>query len=416
MVSRARLRLMADYFAATRNEVAVDEIFLTLLKMNATEVGHFPRVPHWIDLATHRPYLTRTLSRIARAVWLAGGSVLFFIWEYLKFSYLHHSIGARTFTATTGAILGLSARVFDVVTPVKFPRFPQTWLTLPWVPVPGLPEGANELPMLSMLDRSDLLSALADAVTVTQRVKRNRCLSPWGMQTYTAFRWFLVRRAVDRLSGPLVTTEHYDRWAVLVDRAVRECRRATDSRKLLIVVQHGAMAALNEEGHIGESFLNLPTRLRQVDELHAYNGDEAAAFQANVFALGNVSRMLKICFFKPTIELTGEAISDRPRLLFVGHPLCEFFHVEVFKKLTIWKNIEVYYKPHPKAPMSTSMAGINWKIIKEEKFFPRVDLLISYPSTLVVEYENVGIPAAVHSLDASIDDLAKFISKTKLFI
>lgn len=413
MISRARLRSMADYFAATRNEVAVDEMFIALSKMNAAEVGYFPRVPHWIDLATRRPYLTRTLSRVARAVWLAGGSALFFIREYLKFSHLRRSIGVLTLTETDGAILGLSTRVCDIVTPTQFPRFPRTWLTLPWVPLPGLPKGSNELPMLSILERSDFLNALADALTVTQRMKRNRSLSPWVMQTYTAFRWFLVRRAVDRLSGTLVTTEHYDRWAVLVDRAVRECRRAPGRRKHLIVVQHGAMGALNEEGNVGESLLNLPTRLRQVDQLHAYNSEEAAAFQANVFALGKVSRALEICFFKPTIELTGEAISDRPRLLFVGHPLCESFHVEVFGKLTIWKNFEIYYKPHPKAPMSASMEAIKWKIIKEEKIFPRVDLLISYPSTLVIEYENVGIPASVHPLDASIDDLTKFIEKTK---
>jgi len=42
-----------------------------------------------------------------------------------------------------------------------------------------------------------------------------------------------------------------------------------------------------------------------------------------------------------------------------------------------------------------------------------VDLLISYPSTLVIEYENAGIPASVHPIDASIDDLAKFVTKTK---
>jgi hypothetical protein len=173
------------------------------------------------------------------------------------------------------------------------------------------------------------------------------------------------------------------------------------------------MGALNEEGHIGESLLKVPTRLRQVDELYAYNSDEAAAFQTDVFELGKLSRMLEICFFKPTIKLTEEAISDNPKLLFVGHPLCETFHVEVFRKLTIWQDLDIYYKPHPKAPMSASMEAIKWIIIKEERLFPRADLLISYPSTLVIEYENLGIPASVHPLDVRIDDLDKFIEKTK---
>lgn len=413
MISRTRLRLLADYFAATRNEVAIDEMFLALSKMSAMEVGHFPRVPHWIGLAQRRPYLTRTLSRIARVAWLAGGSALFFIREYLKFSRMHRSIGGFVSAKTDGAILGLSTRVSDIVRPAQFPTFPRTWITLPWVRLHGLPEGAKEFPMLSILDKRDFMNALANALTVTQRMQRNQRLSSWVLQTYTAFRWFLVRRTMDRLSGTLVTAEHFDRWAVLVDRAVRECRRAPGYRARLIVVQHGAMGAMNQEAHIHKSLLNLPTRLRQVDELHAYNSNEAAAFRANVFARGENSRKLDIHFFKPAIELTGDATSDRPRLLFVGHPLCECFHIEVFRKLKDWKNFEVYYKPHPKASMSASIAEVEWTIIKEAHIFPRVDLLVSYPSTLVIEYEGIGIPASVHSLDASIDDLPLFIEKTQ---
>ena len=79
----------------------------------------------------------------------------------------------------------------------------------------------------------------------------------------------------------------------------------------------------------------------------------------------------------------------------------------------IWKNFEIYYKPHPKAPMSASMETLEWKIIKEANIFPRVDLLVSYPSTLVIEYETAGIPASVHSLDASIDELTQFVEKIK---
>ena len=176
------------------------------------------------------------------------------------------------------------------------------------------------------------------------------------------------------------------------------------------------MGALNQEAHIREPLLNLPTRLRQVDELHAYNSNEAATFQANVFARGKISRALDVHFFKPAIDLTGEAISDRPRLLFVGHSLCECFQIEVFQKLKTWKNFEVYYKPHPKAAMSASIAAVEWTIIKEANIFPRVDLLVSYPSTLVIEYEGVGIPASVHPLDVSIDDLPLFIEKTQELI
>lgn len=416
MKSYVRLRLLADYLAAIRNEIAVDEMFLALSKVSASEVGHFPRVPHWIDLATRRPYLTRALSRMAKVVWLVGGSAIFFIWEYLKFSRLQRSIAAPALTKTDGAILGLSTRTFNIVGPVQFPLFPQTWLTLPWVPLHGLPKGAKELPMLSMLDKWDFLGALVDALTVTQRIRRNRRLSSWVLQTYTAFRWFLVRRAVGRLSGALVTTEHYDRWAVLVDRAIRECRRAPVWNGRMIVVQHGTMGALSQEGDCRDSFLNLPTRLRQVDEIHAYNDNEVAAFKAHVFQHGEISRTLDVHFFKSSISLSGSDLSERLRVLFVGHPLCENFHLSVLRKLRVKNNFEAYYKPHPKAPMSAAVVGLEWIIIRESNNFPRVDLLVSYPSTLVIEYEGLGVPASTHPLDASADDLLDFIEKTQKII
>ena len=37
--------------------------------------------------------------------------------------------------------------------------------------------------------------------------------------------------------------------------------------------------------------------------------------------------------------------------------------------------------------------------------FPRVDLLISYPSTLVSEYAEQGVPTVMHSMDVTPDQI-----------
>lgn len=416
MISRIRLRLLADYIAATRNEIAVDEMFLALSKVNAVDVGYFPRVPHWIIFAKRQPNLVRLVFHIARMVWLAGGAAIFFVLEYFKFRRLHRMANAEHLPRHDGAILYLSKRVGDVLKPTQFPAFPRTWFTLPWVPLQGIPKGVAELPMLSVLRVQDLREALVDAMIVTRRMRREQRLSPWVLQTYTAFRWFLVRRALNFLSGTLVTAEHYDRWAVLVDRTVREQRRASCSTVRLVLVQHGAMTGLNQELPFQKSFLQLPTRLRQVDELHVYNSNEAAAFQAHVFAPGGAVAMPEVCFFKPLIELRGASFSERQRLLFVGHPLCEGFQIEIFRRLKACRNVEVYYKPHPTAPMSKLIEALDWVLIRDVNHFPRVDLLVSYPSTLVIEYEGVGIPASVHPLAVAVDDAALFFEKTLAII
>lgn len=416
MIPRARLRMFADFFAAIKNEVAVDEMFLELSKTSAEEVGHFPRVPHWIGKVRRQPYLVHTASRLARIIWTFGGSMLYFLLEYLKILHIYRSVNTLNCANSDEAILGLSVRVYKIITPGQFPDLPQTWLTLPWVTPHELPEGANELPMLSILNRQDLLSALADAVIVTLRMQRHRCLSCWVLQSYTAFRWFLVRRAIDRLSGTLVTTEHYDRWAVLIDRSVRECRRTLGCSRNLIVVQHGLMGQLNQESGIRSARLNLPTRIRQVDELYVYNSNEASAFRSDVFAYSTNTQEIKIHFFKPLITLSVNSISSRKKILFVGHPVCEKFHIELYKKIRTWGDIEVYYKPHPKATMSASLAEVEWNLISEEHFFPIVDLLVSYPSTLVLEYEGKGIPASIHPIDVNLEDLPSFTVKTKKII
>ncbi len=411
MASRIDLRRFADYFAATQNEVAVEVMFLTLSKTQASKVGHFPRVPHWIAKGLKRPRLMLALSRLARFSWLLGGAAIYFLRDYSRFSLAKIRTASMILPPLAGAILGLSSRIHLVVKPITFPSLPKIWLTLPWIDRQVLPDGAQEVPLFSMLKHSDFLSAFMDAMTVTYRMQRDRHLSRWVLQSYTAFRWFLVRRVIDRIEGPLVSAEHYDRWAVLVDRCVRERRRSPSCNLRMIIVQHGTLGSLTDEKVKTSSSLNLPTRLRQVDELHAYNNDEVAAFRAKVFARPEVSRPLEVQFFKPTIELNGADISNCPRILFVGHPLCEAFHVQTFLKLKAWKAIDVLYKPHPIATISTSIAEVGWTIIKETNFFPKVDLLVSYPSTLVKEYESSGIHACVHSLDAQLGDLDLFVDK-----
>lgn len=411
MASRIDLRRLADYFAATQNEVAIEVMFLNMSKTQASKVGHLPRVPHWIAKALKQPRLMLALSRLARFSWLLGGAAIYFLRDYSRFSLAKLRTASTIHPPAEGAILGLSSRMHAVVKPTTFPSLPQIWLTLPWIERQVLPDAAQEVPLFSMLKQRDFLSAFMDAMTVTYRMQRDRHLYRWVLQTYTAFRWFLVRRVIDRMEGPLVTAEHYDRWAVLVDRCVRERRRSPSCNLRMILVQHGAMGSLTDEKVKNSSSLNLPTRLRQVDELHAYNNAEVAAFRAEVFARPEVSRPLKVQFFEPTLELSGANISNCTRFLFVGHPLCEAFHVQTFLKLKAWKTVDVLYKPHPMAPMSTSIAEVGWTIIEETNFFPKVDLLVSYPSTLVKEYESLGIHACVHSLDAQLGDLDSFVDK-----
>lgn len=417
-----RLRLLADYLGATRNEIAVDEMLLGMAHVQADQVGYLPRVPRWVGRAVRAPALTRTVWRLAWLIWLAGGAIAFFALEYLKFARLQRRSAPTTAAATPGvgegAVLGFSTRVCDILHQPQFAGVPKVWVTMPWARQHVLPQDALERPMLTLINRSDLRQAFIDAVTATYALSRDAARSKWALQSYTAFRWFLARRAIDQISGPLVTTEHFDRWAVLSDRSVRAGRRhgAKGHNRHLVLIQHGALGGLGSATTSRDSVLRLPVRLRCVDELYVYNATEEASFRSGVLATERRDRPLTVNYFKSAIELSGDISSSRLRILFVGHPICEQFQAAVYHELQKKTVFDAYYKPHPKAPMSGGMAGVGWTIIDNPQVFPRVDLLVSYPSTLVIEYEENGTPASVHPISITREELPVFLNQTRELI
>lgn len=419
MPHRLRLRLLADYLSATRNEIAVDEMYLRMAHVQADQVGYLPRVPRWVGRAVRAPALTRTVWRMAWLIWLAGGAIVFFALEYLKFARLQRRSAVLTAAAAPGveegAVLGFSTRVCDILHQPQFAGMPKVWVTMPWAWQHSLPQDARERPMLTLVNHSDLRQAFIDAVTATYALGRDAARSKWALHSYTALRWFLARRAIDRISGPLVTTEHFDRWAVLADRSIRAGRRhgAKAYNRHLVLIQHGALGGLGSEPSSRDSLLRLPVRLSCVDELYVYNATEEESFRSGVLATERRDRPLTVNYFKSVIKLSGDISSSRLRILFVGHPICEQFQTACYHELQKKSVFDAYYKPHPKAPMSRGMAAVGWAIIYNPKVFPRVDLLISYPSTLVIEYGDNGIPASVHPISITREELPYFLDQTQ---
>lgn len=412
----SRMRLLADYLAATRNEIAVDEKFLRLAHVRSTEVGYLPRVPRWLSKGLKAPLMTRVVWGFTWAIWLAGGAFAYFALEFVKFERLRRHFGKASKNIaelTDGAVLGFSTRVCDVVGVEHFTQcLPRVWLTCPWAPQHCLPKGAVELPFISLLTKRDLVEAFFCALQATYALAGNPATTRWALQGYTAMRWFMVRKAVDKLTGVLITTDHYDRWAVLVDRSIRAARLQAGLPRKLVVVQHGALGELSNTEDQHSNLNQLPTRIACVDELHAYNANEEIIFRRDIFAINHRSSALVVRYFSPTITLTEKLADGRLRLLFVGHPLCENFQSRACKDLKKVLDFDAFYKPHPKAPMSAAMANIGWTIIENPLIFPKVDLLISYPSTLVIEYEGLGIQASVHPLDVGPEAIPGFIKQT----
>ncbi|MCU7373352.1 hypothetical protein PEC18_21630 [Paucibacter sp. O1-1] len=105
------------------------------------------------------------------------------------------------------------------------------------------------------------------------------------------------------------------------------------------------------------------------------------------------------------VALTDLAATDRPSVLFVGHPLCEAAHCALMTALCQVIDVQTFYKPHPTTGAGRQIAELSWTVIQGRTVFPRVDLIVSYPSTMVAEYASHSVPAVVHSMDISIPQI-----------
>jgi hypothetical protein len=396
-----RRRWLVDYLQATGNEIELDRVAFGLAGMEPHEVGYFPRPSKWLKYASRSRGALRTLWLVCRPIWHWGGGAAFQILELARFGVRHLLRGgaAAAPLSQNGYVLALSSRVGDIVRPPGIEQYPSCWLTLPWAPIQTPPAGCREVEMLSLLTAGELWQCSMLAIRATAALPRRTGCEQWGLQSYTAFRWFAVRMALEKLDGRFLMCEHFDRWAVVADSVVRARRRGGAVRgeaPFLVLVQHGEIGRLSPADWTGSFYSRLRRKLGAVTLLYAYDADSAEIFKSGVLTR-RCARRLRVEFQKPRIALRPVAADRGCRLLFVGHPVCEPLHVLLLERVK-GRDVRVFYKPHPMAGMSAAMSKHDWIIIEDKTEFPEVDLLISYPSTLVTEYAAWNVPAAVHPL------------------
>lgn len=391
----SRLRRIADYVAATENEIAIDRHFLGLMGMTPSGTGYLPRVPKWAHIGQRFPGLTRAAWAALWLWWVLGGALLHGLRHFLPCW-----LGARGAEGQAGwpglpggAVFALSSRTGDIITARQFPAFPLTWYTVPWVPLRATPPGAQRVDLIALLSRAEMRRAFADALCATVFLMRRRRTRKWLLQSYTALRWFLVRAAVDKYPRQIVFAEHFDRWAVLADSAARAFKRGLNDAHgagELVLVQHGLLPPPS---------LHLYRRLRQVTQLYAYGQDAEQSFRSMLLSPNCVRSGLVVDTFTPAIELLGPRHSATIRILFVGYPVCEQFHRNIYQGLKDRMSFQAFYKPHPLVAMSEAMRDVGWEVVEQATRFPAVELLVSYESTLTIEYQGAGIPAVIHPMN-----------------
>lgn len=407
------------YLQAVENEIQIDEVAYALLNVSAKRYSYLPRPSKWFrQLHTNRLFLF--VAPLIRWLWVLGGAYAFFLFEFLRLAKQALAFASQKTPAAgkKSYAVALSTRAFDIINAKVLGYEPELWLTLPWVSINERKDDLiPKVSVLALVSLKDLFICYFRSVAAVLRILANPALRPWSLQAYTAYRWFVVYQALKNLNGGhFIIAEHYDRWALLMDMLVAENKKTLASEQSLTIVQHGALASLtNDKSKSGSDFsYDIKNRLQSVDQLFVYDEKSEGYFKDQILSRSAAQSLKKVQYFKPTIELSPIDSKGKATVLFVGHPLCEELQIQVLHRLTSHPGIQCYYKPHPLAKASDQIFKENWQVIQDAGFFPDVNLLISYPSTLVNEYANLGKDAVIHAINLPAENSGEIANDVKL--
>lgn len=412
-------RRIVDYLRATENEIVVDIEAYDICQVDPDDAGYIPRPTKWLKKIVGTLYFIRLFAFFLRGLWRFGGSTFFHLIELLFYYFYSKKCEDKIPAALIAReyVLTFSSRAADVIQPSVVKNMPKCWITMPWAPINELPSGSIRVDVFSLLNGHDLLKAYLLSVVATRSLSRQRGSSPWVLQSYTAFRWFAVRAAIEKLEGRFLMAEHYDRWAVLADSVVSSQRALAcleEAKKpQLVLVQHGSLGSLKLSDSTPHLSFKLKCRLKAVTCLYVYDQASEEIFKKDILSRHCVSSGVDVNYFSPKITLSPDPDIEGFRILFVGHPICENLHIYLYKLLKREYSMYIYYKPHPTAGMSEQIRLQNWMIVEDRNYYPEVDLLIAYPSTLVREYSTLGVPSVVHSMSQSHQDSLEFVRSLK---
>ncbi|EYU14232.1 hypothetical protein [Photorhabdus aegyptia] len=387
------ISLVKEYTAATLNEISIDTYIVKGISKDV-----FPKIPRpqkWVSLWRKNKFSIYFFYMAAMFFLLSGGAFIYFIFAIVKLYFI--DVDDKELLASKRSYIDKGFELDKIIVGFDYKTYQSAisfykdtklcWLSLPWTRFTGhLCHGHKKISIANFLSFKDYLSIFVLSSLSFFSLVLNRKTISHILQIYTAPKWFYVRLALSKVNGHFITTEHMDRWAILMDRL------CLSKKTNLTLVQHGSLKALvlPENAHF-----KIYTRLHSVAELVAYDRIESEIFLDKIIrnGKGKAITLLHMGMQLNTVKVDNDKFS----ILFVGHPHCEDTQIKIYHSL-VGLNIIAYYKEHPKAPASRNVRKIGWVFINDLKFFPSVDLVISYASTLAYEYESIGAKVLFHDL------------------
>lgn len=392
------------FYSALKNELAIDCGLYNKFGVNPKSVGYLPRPTKWLHRVRCKLFFLNLFSFFLKLFWVTFGPIYFSIdcFKVMKGKYKFASCPK----VNSGKIIILySSRAYDVSrSALKIDRS-FTFLRVPWVSV-NVSKCYNQMNILGVATYGDIARAFILSVISIYYCFLCRDRSSILLQSYDAFRWFFVNSVLKKISADFYIAEHFDRWAVLTDWRVFNC--SYDSS--LSLMQHGAVVGKCE------SFPYLLFyKLHSVSKLFYYEDNAVEIFTKHIFSPVINLDEESLFRFKFHLHLAERVSDSKVILLFVGHPICEPLHIFLYKKIEK-KEIIVFYKPHPTSDSTKVLKRYSWRYVHDKDYFPNVDILVSYPSSLVDEYSFHNVDIVLHPLNSEDNQMLYSETLNQLYV
>jgi hypothetical protein len=213
-------------------------------------------------------------------------------------------------------------------------------------------------------------------------------------RNYLSFEYILTDYYFKKIpqNCTLYFVNHLDRWAVLFNQSPQTNK---------VLLQHG----------IESPKADWPVKLTNVNKAFVLSESQKECLTRAVLGHETVLSVMP-----PTITLTEMPSSLKKNIVLVAYPNYMYYDKEeyIIKALSD-ENCRVFVKIHP--GKNDSMKYLNLKKtvnpnieIISTPTFPRADLVVSYYSTLGIEYEAYNIPVLYYD-EHSLDEIVKEIKK-----
>lgn len=398
------------YKMACRNHYSFDSLGYIYFNEDIDKFSGIPRPAKWIK----NEKLKGSFKKCSRLISAAWRYIFAYFYFLLKFISYIIKAKKRVPPEVRNLLFSPASRSVAVFNAALVDPEDKHCLSVPWADVSKElePSGFIEIKLLNVVSKVDVCKALLLACKAHLKLSRDKNIA---IQTYTGVDWFLVYIAISNIKPTnIFTAEHHDRWAVLLDFIAKN--HGTDSGAFFTIVQHGLEHESTYFKMRGTRYgkkSGLPYKLANVDRLYAYDQDQHQIIIKNIIT---PQANLIVNYFRKKLLLSNISQTTTKRILFVGHPFCYDLQVYLYENICAHLDLEIYYKPHPTTGVFSEMRNVGWLVIEDRGIFPEVDYLISYPSTLAIEYKDLNTPLFTHALTEEESNFPLIAEEVILFL